>query len=570
VSEQIYIDYEIFETVLSNLLSNAFKFTFEGGVTIAISNSRKHIKISVTDTGNGINPTNQKKIFQRFAKFETSAARSLDGMGIGLPLVKDLVEIHGGIISVNSTPKRGSEFIVSLPKGISHIPPDQIGYAGPENHGSSLRGTIGEIESWPGRDVSLIQNVDDLRVMPTVVVAESDKEMRSYMVRSLTSKYKVLEADNGQQVLNLITSGFIPDLIVADAAMPRMDGFELLSSIKNTCLQTTVPVILLIAKSTIDEEVKGLYYGADDYLAKPFSSRELLARVETRIEISQAGKKPVQSLTKANTELEEQVHHYMAQLETFNKELEEKNAKLSSMNDELTGLTFAASHDLREPMRKIRLFIGRLVNEHKDSLKGDAEYYFQRILAFVQTMNDLVNDISLYANFNNTIGTTSNIDLRIMLSSLVDFLTPMLKEKGASIEFEVTEGLIGNFDQVRQAIYNLISNALKFRRRDVPLKISVSGRLVPGNSIDNHRADRHKNYYEVKVSDNGIGIDSAYYKQIFELFRRLHKPSDYPGTGIGLAIVRRIVENHNGFVTVASAAGDGSIFSCYFPAAVIS
>lgn len=114
-------------------------------------------------------------------------------------------------------------------------------------------------------------------------------------------------------------------------------------------------------------------------------------------------------------------------------------------------------------------------------------------------------------------------------------------------------------------IYNLVSNALKFGRKGVPLEISITGTIVPGELIGSERADKGRRYYRVNISDNGIGIDPAYYKQIFELFRKLHEKSVYPGTGIGLAMVRRIMENHNGFVIVNSTPSEGATFSCFFP-----
>lgn len=566
IHEPVYVDHIIFETVLFNLLSNAFKFTFEGAITIRVTNSRKHVKVSVVDTGNGISATNQKKIFHRFTKLDTENARSLDGLGIGLPLVKELVELHGGHISVYSEPKKGSEFTIALPKGVAHILPAQLAPGGASDRKSYLRGTIHQIESWLHSDVPKTKRPADHRVVPIVLVAESDSEMRDYIARSLHPRYHVLEAVNGLQVLDLINSGLVPDLIVADVAMPKMNGFELLSSVRSSGALSALPFILLTSRTVADEEIRGLYFGADDYLVKPFSSRELLARIETRIEIALTRKKPVpSSLATENTVLEERIHHYMDQLENYNKQLNEKNAKLSAVNEDLTDLTFAASHDLREPLRKIKLFLGRLVKEEKNNFAGNSAHYLQRIVSFVETMNDLVNDITLYANFNSSVGPVSKIDLKMMLSYLTDFLMPVMREKGATLKFEVAEGLTGNYDQVKQAVYNLISNALKFGRRDTPLEINIEGNLVPGTSLENERADRNKNYYRIIVRDNGIGIDTAYYKQIFELFRKLHDRNAYPGTGVGLTIVRKIMENHNGFVTVDSKPDEGSTFSCFFP-----
>lgn len=565
VGELVYVDQSIFETALYNLLSNAFKFTFKGSIAVNVLNRRTHVKVSVTDTGIGILPAHQKKIFQRFAHIETSGARSLEGMGIGLPLVKELIEIHGGSITVSSQPKKGSVFTLSLPKGTAHLKLGQLSPSAVTEKKTSSVTTLGEIESWPAGELSPPPSNDDKRVAPMVIVAESDSAMRGFIVRCLDQKYKITQADNGQSVLDLIDSGMMPDLIIADAALARMNGFELLNNIRNSPNLATLPFIVVVSRTIPDEEINGLYYGADDYLVKPFTATELVARVESRIQIALTRKKPMQSLTNAKTALEQQIHEYTQQLETYNKQLNEKNAKLTELNDELSGLTFAASHDLREPLRKIRLFIQRLLKDEQPNLSEKGAEYFDRILSFVQTMNDLVNDITLYANYKEFAGSMVNVNLENMLESLVENLTPILQQKSASIRFEVEEGLAGNPDQVKQVLYNLISNALKFRKEDEALDITVTGKIISGFSLTDARADTAKVYYQVNVIDNGIGIDPAYTKQIFDLFRKLHRRSAYPGTGIGLTIVRRIMENHNGFVTVDSAPGKGCNFACFFP-----
>jgi len=551
IPETIYLDQMIYETILFNLLSNAFKFTLQGSITVRVSDSRTHVKVSVADTGIGIIPAHQKKIFQRFTKANTAVARSLDGMGIGLPLVKELVEIHGGSISVKSQPTRGSEFTVSLPKGTAHIAPEKLGTSRSSDHGKTLRATLGEIESWSGASIDQKINEESHSGLPKVIVAESNAEMRHYIVRSLEGRYKVLETDNGQGVIDLISSGHVPDLILADASMPRMNGFELLTFIRESPSFAGLPFIVLTSRTIADEELKSLYFGADDYLVKPFNSQELLAHVESRIQIACARRKPMQSLTH--------------QLETYYHELNEKNAKLTALNEELSSLTFAASHDLREPLRKIRLFVHRLMKEEQANLSPDGMFHFQRIQAFVNTMNDLVTGITLYANYKDSVGQISPINIEEMLTSLVEYLEPILTEKGASVRFIVSEGLKGNYEQVKQVVFNLISNALKFNKPDVPLQITITGKVVDGNSIDNERVDKGVQYYQLSVMDNGIGIDPAYTKRIFGLFRKLHQRSVYPGVGIGLTIVRRVMENHNGVVVVESMPERGSSFHCFFP-----
>jgi len=299
---------------------------------------------------------------------------------------------------------------------------------------------------------------------------------------------------------------------------------------------------------------------------KPFTSNELMARVESRLQTALMRRQPVQSLARENTALEERVNQYTTQLENYNRELNEKNAKLGALNNELSGLTFAASHDLREPLRKIGLFTQRLIKEEEKNLSPNGLLHFKRVLTAVQTMSDLVADITLYANFKDSVGRVERIDLNAMLVSLSESLAPMMQEKNATLKYFVAEGLVGNPDQVKQVIYNLISNALKFGKPDVPLQITVTGRITDNNKLLVKEAvDKTKTYYQLVVTDNGIGIEPPYIKQIFDLFRKLHHGSMYPGTGIGLTVVRRIMENHNGFVGVESTPGEGSSFYCIFP-----
>jgi signal transduction histidine kinase len=347
--------------------------------------------------------------------------------------------------------------------------------------------------------------------------------------------------------------------------MPEMDGYELLTTLKNNPATSGIPIILLTAKTDDQGKAQALHHGAEDYLVKPFSSRELLIHAEARVQIARARKETQQALLGANSKLEEKVAECTTELRAYNEMLKTKNSRLKVLNEELSGLTFAASHDMREPLRKLRFFTQRLLKEEEPNLSPQGKIAFQRVLSFVQNMNDLVSDIALYSFYERAVDRLLPIDLELLLQNLTEFLKAVLAEKNATININVMPGLRGDEEQVKQVIYNLISNSLKFARTEQPLHITISGKLISGEFIDDERADKGRTYYAIEVRDNGIGFDQQYQNQIYQLFRKLHGRSIYPGTGVGLTIVRKIMDNHNGFVIGRSTLGLGASFHCYFP-----
>jgi signal transduction histidine kinase len=567
----VYLNIPMYEKIFFNLLSNAFKFTFEGEIQVSILQNKTRIELRVADTGVGIAFNDQKRIFRHFHRIEGTRSRTHEGTGIGLSLVKELVKIHGGNISVKSDPGRGSEFIVRIPKGKDHLPADRVVETKIKNTDSSLPGYLEEIRSWvatsPGTK-GKNQNVDDGQtyyVKPIVLIVDDNSDMRSYLASILETRYNVVHAENGRNALNIIHTGLIPDLVLTDVMMPEMNGYDLLSDLKGNEKLKQIPVILLTAEVSEDSRVEGLHYGADDYIVKPFSSRELMARVESRIHIARLKVESEKALTSANKELEKLVELRTVELKDKNDALHQTNLRLKSINEELTGLTFAAGHDMREPLRKLRFFVHRLMKEEESSLSKKGKDHLNKIVSFVQTMSDLISDIGMYSFYTDNPGHQTTIHLDVLLFTLHEFLKPVLEEKNTTLSVNVVPGLSGDFEQIKQLVYNLISNALKFRKPGSPLHVSVSGKVVPGKYIDHERADKQQTYYELEVRDNGIGFEQEYEKQIFQIFRKLHGRAMSPGTGIGLTIVRKIVENHKGFVTGKSTLGLGASFRCYFP-----
>ncbi|MGE5334552.1 MAG: ATP-binding protein, partial [Nitrososphaerota archaeon] len=315
----VYVDREMWEKIVLNLLSNAFKFTFTGAITVALravedANGKvATVELMVRDTGSGIPEAEQAYLFERFHRVEGARARTHEGSGIGLALVQELVHLHGGTIHVESTEGVGTTFFVRLPIGADHLPADQVATDQPAGVLTSpVMGAMAYVEEarrWLPNESAMYQADGDTvgplafddavsrtgaPIAPTdrarILVADDSADMREYLSRLLRERFSVTMVANGAQALEAIqrNSGARPDLVLADVMMPELDGFGLLRAIRSNPATVTLPVILLSARAGEEATVEGLQAGADDYLVKPFSAREVVSRIEARLEISRA------------------------------------------------------------------------------------------------------------------------------------------------------------------------------------------------------------------------------------------------------------------------------------------
>jgi PAS domain S-box-containing protein len=360
IQSPVYINREMYEKILFNLLSNAFKFTFHGKIDVKVTENKNHIKLIVTDTGVGIHHQNIDKIFDRFVRIEGGQARAYEGSGIGLSLVRELVRLHGATIKASSTPGEGTQFTVNFRKGKAHLPAKNIFELKDNNRGpASAEPYVEEMKGW----VTGLEVIEDKPVaargdshLPKslVLVVDDNADMRGYLKRLLRSDYEVVEAANGKEALEFIRPGSLPDLVLTDVMMPETDGYALLEAIKLNKLTMDIPVILISARAGEASRIEGMRYGADDYLVKPFSAGEMLARVDARIQIAHARRMARQALEDSNRNLQARVESRTEALQHANTSLAEKNAELEGLNEDLTAFAFVASHDLSEPLRKIQ------------------------------------------------------------------------------------------------------------------------------------------------------------------------------------------------------------------------
>ena len=300
---QIYFDQEVISMIVDNLLSNAFKYTYKGNITLTlrsiIANDIEYIEIEIADTGIGIPKEDISRIFERY--YQTNLRKNIPGFGIGLALVKNLVDLHEGIILVHSEPNVGSSFRIRLIANNSY--PNAIHI-----------------------NTNLRESIDEEKLnKPIVLVVEDEGDIRDYIAEALMSSYDVLVAENGEQGCQTAFTS-IPDVIISDIMMPIKDGIELCKEIKNNIATSHIPVILLTAKDTLQDKTEGYDAGADSYVTKPFSASLLKSRVANLLE----GRKKIASLISSSTHLKQSI--IKESLNKIDNEFIEKITKIIEEN----------------------------------------------------------------------------------------------------------------------------------------------------------------------------------------------------------------------------------------------
>ncbi len=319
VQQPMYVDRDMWEKIVLNLLSNAFKFTFDGGLQVRLEDKGDHVELAVSDTGTGIPEAELSHLFERFYRVEGAQGRTFEGSGIGLALVQELVKLHGGTVTVESGVGKGSTFRVSMPKGRAHLPQGRIDYGADGTSADSTERRIDsyvtEASKWipigleqptespteevaPAQPETSVGTLERTGERPTILLADDNSDMRDYVKKLLEERYRVIAVNNGLEALKVLKKTS-PDLILSDVMMPGLDGFGLLRAVRERPAIASTPVIFLSARAGEEAKMEGRDAGADDYLIKPFSARELIARVGSQLKLRRM-RQEAEELRRAN------------------------------------------------------------------------------------------------------------------------------------------------------------------------------------------------------------------------------------------------------------------------------
>lgn len=365
---------------------------------------------------------------------------------------------------------------------------------------------------------------------PLVLVADDDPTMRMLIRESIEqANFTVIEVENGRAALDAF-DGRRPDVVVMDVKMPEMDGFTACREIRQRPFGEHVPVLMVTGLDDLESINRAFEMGATDFVCKPINWAVLTHHVRYLLRASRA----IQDLSASQADLKQ------------------KAEQLARSNSELEKFAYVASHDLQEPLRMVSSYTQMLAKRYKDKLDGDAEEFIGYVLDGAARMRQLIQDLLTYSRVGTVSAPLAPTDVAAVLRTTLADLEVAIQSSGAQVTCDPLPCVVANDGQIKQLLQNLIGNAIKFRGDRPPL-IHVG-------------AARQASDWLFSVRDNGIGIDPEFAERIFVMFQRLHTGAEYPGTGIGLSICKKIVDRFGGRIWVEPEPGQGSAFYFTIPA----
>ncbi|MBI3465140.1 MAG: response regulator [Planctomycetes bacterium] len=577
----IRADEEKLESVITNLLSNALKFTPAGGTVRAdVSRRDGDLIVSVTDSGIGIKAADHAKVFERFVQIDGSTSRKYSGTGLGLALVKELIELHGGQIQVESEPGKGARFWFSLP--IVEPPADPADLIkSPKNTARSARfADLVQVESETIQELVQQSAPPDA---PRVLVVDDTPEVRTMVGKVLCDSYQILFASNGEEGTELALRE-LPDLIISDVMMPVVDGYELCRRMKGNPLSARIPFVLLTAKADRLMKIEGLDTGADDYLVKPFDAEELRARVRSLLRLRSLDKK----LDARNAELEstlkelESAQSQMLEMAHLAGMTEIAPGVLHNVGNVLNSINISATV-LGDRLRKLRVEgvtkVADLFKQHTGNLADfvSAEQRAEQLTEYLSTLSSALVDerqslleeleflngkvqhirtiIVAEQNHARRVVFKEQCDLRGLLGDVLLMHRHAIEQHNVEIvrEFEPLPPVPLQKSKLIQVFDNLVKNAIESMSANDPHRSRVL-------SICLQRLDA--DWARIVVSDTGKGIAEEHRCKIFN-FGFTTKGQ---GNGFGLHSAANAMTELGGTISVHSdGIGTGATFTLEFP-----
>ena len=528
--EPAYIDRDMWEKIVLNLLSNALKFTLAGEVRIGLRTLEEHFELVVTDSGCGIAAEDLPRIFDRFAALEAPRARTVERTGIGLSLVKERVLLHGGTIRAESDLGAGTTLTVRIPRGCAHLPPERTAAESLSAHpGAGAHPFLEEALGWLAEDTD--RKAEEPRSSgessgERILVVDDNADMRGYLVRLLKARWRVEAAPDGLAALERIRER-APDLIIADIMMPHVHGLELLRRVRTEAATAEIPVLLLSARAGEAASVGGLRAGAVDYLVKPFSRHELLARIESRL--ATARKHAAERRARAEAQ-----HTIKAREEFF----------------------AALAHELRGPAACLFTWIERLRGQGIARADGALDVLEGAAHAVRRLAEDLL-DVARGACGHMRVDRQPYATLAPLVAAVLEAYEPAVSRKGITLDGQLADDsgpVEVDADRIQQIVSNLLSNAVRF---------------TPSGGRIEVRCCRGETGVELLVRDSGRGIAADALPHVFERYWQGAPALDADGgLGLGLSICRQLVELHDGRIEAMSEGRDrGTSFVVHLPLA---
>jgi signal transduction histidine kinase len=554
----VQLDRDVWEKVVLNLLSNAFKFTPNGRIKVELRPCPAGVELTVSDTGLGVPAGELPRLFERFHRVRRAGARTHEGTGIGLALVHELVRLHGGEIRVSSTEGKGTAFTVILPIA----PPTSKEPSDPARPpASATAGTasfLQEANRWrPEQSEDNGSSNSDGEDGPGesgntahILIAEDNADMRQYVTRLLRKHYRVTAVADGQAALDAIRTKR-PDLVLSDIMMPVMDGFELLRELRAQPETSTIPVILLSARAGEEARIEGISRQADDYLVKPFSSRELLARVSTHLGFTKARQEAEAALRESEKKYRDSFEREKAARQETENAMRVKDHFLATL-----------SHELRTPLNPVLLIASDAATnlDLPEEIRAQFEVILKNVEVEAQLIDDLL-DLSRISHGKLNMK-MREIDAHRVLQEALQTIQGQIQQKRikVAVDFKAEQSVI-SADSVRlqQIFWNVLRNAVKF----TPEEGKISIKTFP---------TKWQCGFGVTITDSGIGMTPEELSSAFLPFSQgdhtRERFANYGGLGLGLAISQKLVELHSGNISAMSdGRGHGASFTMEFPLA---
>jgi signal transduction histidine kinase len=400
-----------------------------------------------------------------------------------------------------------------------------------------------------------------------MILIVDDNQENIFSLKSLLTlhHFEVDAASSGEEALKKILQNSY-SLIILDVQMPEMDGFEVAEAVSGYSKSKDIPIIFLSAVNVHKKFItRGYASGAIDYVTKPFDPDILLLKIKTFYRLSEQTQRlnALEKSLREEIELRKQAEAVLEKkVEERTRELKRTNERLEQSNKELQQFAYIASHDLQEPLRKIQTFTNIALERHMDE-KPKVKAFLEKIYVSAKRLRDLITDLLNYSRIQAE-ELFVLTDLNAVIEETLSDLEFSWQDRKPEVYIETLPQMEVIRPQMQQMFQNLLSNAFKFCRPDISCRIDIRAELVRDKLIDSLPA-QNGDFCRISISDNGIGFSDEYSTKIFEIFQRLNNREAYEGTGIGLAIVKKVIDRHDGIIAAHGKENEGASFIIVLP-----